>query len=132
VAFPLGLEELAACLGRLGLRTKIDVDRRRVAFLARLGDRDAPVIASATPDRRFVVLELRLPFPAAPEPSALAELNRRAAPCAWSDDPERAAVTVRLAAPLAGVGYTDEGVGALVRALLDEAERGAPALASRS
>jgi hypothetical protein len=134
VSFPLGLENLVASLERHGIRTKVDLDNKRVAFFNRFLDRDAPVIAGATPDRRFVVLSCRLPFRVAAERAAdavvmVAELNRRARVCAWTYDPERGAISVREAVPIHQVEYTDAAVATLVRAIVEEGEREAKGLA---
>lgn len=135
MGFPLGLDQLAASLGRLGRRTKIDVDNRRVAFFHRLLERDAPVIAAPTPDRHFVIFSLQLPFRVergAEAAAALASLNRRGGVCSWSYDPERAAITVRQSVPIQHVEYEDGAVAHVVAALVDEAERAARELVTLS
>jgi hypothetical protein len=135
VPFPLGLDNLAASLARLGLRTKLDVDNRRVAFLHRLLDQDAPVIAAATADKHFVVFTMRLPFSVAAARTkaiqeALAALNLGARVCAWSHDPERGWVSIRQSVPIHHVEYSDAAVAAIVQALVDEAGREAPGLSA--
>jgi hypothetical protein len=127
-SYPLGIEELCAFAARSGVKLRRHAERREVALLARVAERDAPIIAAGSEDRRWVIFRLRLPLRVADGAARALALNAAGGPFVWSHDAERAALTVRAAVPIAGVAYTDAGVGAVVLGLREAAEREARAL----
>ena len=122
----LGIDELLAFAARNGVKSMRHQVRREVALLARVIDRDAPIIAAATPDKRWVIFRMRLPL-RVPE-VGVGALNARGGPYVWTHDAGRAALTVSAPAFIAGVLYSDAGVGALLSGLRDAADREARSL----
>ena len=124
--YPLGIDELLAFAARNGVKAMRHQVRREVALLARVIDRDAPIIAAASSDKRWVMFRMRLPLRVAEV--GVAALNARGGPFVWTHDAARAALTVSAPAFIVGVLYSDTGLGTLLTGLRDAADREARSL----
>lgn len=120
----LTLPALVAFAARAGIQVRRHAVRREVALLARVVDHDAPIIAAASDDKRWVIFRLRLPLRVAAPPAPLP------GPFFWTHEAPRAAATLRAALPIPDVLYSDGALGAVLTSLRDVADREARRLAS--
>ena len=123
---PLGFDTLQALCQRHELPHKANLDSGQIAILHRILDHDAPLYAVPRTGRGVVAFVLPLPFRVPAERAAaigeaIARLNAAAALVAWVLDAATGELAVRVALPVHGAAYDDDGVLFVLRVIASAA-----------
>ena len=113
--FALSFASLQSLCQRRGLLHKVNDDTEQIAVLHRVLDEDAPLYLIPYPGRNIATIVLPLPFRApaarlAAVSEAVTRLNRAAFAGTWQLDLETGEIAFRIALPLLGAEYDDDGV----------------------